>query len=162
MARPYPHAEGLRVNSEEGETFLIAKVSEVFTSITNNYTIHWFKDGQLQTGHINSSSYLVEDDGQYELVVTNYGYCSDSTGTYMHNITGMQNTQSTAVSLYPNPVLNTLHLSQKLDWSILSDKGEVLLHGVGQEVEMGEITSGTYILQLNNNGAISNQSFVKQ
>ena len=104
----------------------------------------------------------MEDDGQYELVVTNYGYCSDSTGTYMHNITGMQNTQSTAVSLYPNPVLNTLHLSQKLDWSILSDKGEVLLHGVGQEVEMGEITSGTYILQLNNNGAISNQSFVKQ
>lgn len=120
--------------------------------IGDEYQYQWFvcsKDHKDIIGE-NSSSYSPTRDGSYGVRIASKNGCVIETNCVDYPIVTGLDDDSNAFGFYPNPVDNTLYLSQVTDWSISTTQGIVLASGTGNTVEMASLTSGVYILKANN------------
>ncbi len=94
----------------------------------------------------------------------------DTTNLYyisLSYITGISNSIVTNVSLYPNPVMNSLFISldalvQKVE--IYSLTGMLMLQKVGNSktIDMSGLSSGSYLVEVFSNQAVIKQLIIKK
>lgn len=73
-------------------------------------------------------------------------------------VTGSNNLKSKELSIFPNPVVNNLHLSHFSDWELYSSLGKLVSTGKSQLVDMQNHENGIYFLKVNS----SNYKIIKQ
>lgn len=64
--------------------------------------------------------------------------------------------------VYPNPVGNTAHLSIDGKWILRDLAGVEVLQDFGDEVNMGDLQSGVYLLEINSEEKIVLKKIVKK
>ena len=63
-------------------------------------------------------------------------------------ITGMDSEEKEALTFYPNPVTDLLHLNSETQWTLLNASGQVLETGLGKVVNMKERNAGLYFIKV--------------
>ncbi len=62
-------------------------------------------------------------------------------------ITVISKTNNSSLEVYPNPVHNTLHLSNVSDWVLETSSGEILNTGKSSKINTSALANGTYLLK---------------
>jgi hypothetical protein len=96
-------------------------------------------------------------------VVTNVEFRDN----YNHNLVGIEE-QEMNVEVYPNPVINDLHINgveTGANYSIVDMSGSIVIQGVLSNqgtIDVRELASGSYSLILLNNSRLTQTTFVKE
>lgn len=86
-------------------------------------------------------------------------------------VIAVENPLASAVSLYPNPVVNTLTIklpealtTQNLDYVITDMRGRKVLNGTWEkgQIDVNSLVNGVYSLQIMTTNGVINKRFVKQ
>jgi hypothetical protein len=72
-------------------------------------------------------------------------------GFYEPNVNGITDTESSVISVYPNPVAEVLHIYTPSGisegWIIYNGKGTVVKEGSSSEIAVAEFNTGSYVIQ---------------
>lgn len=103
------------------------------------------------------------DGGWYSVVVTDANGCSVSDSVLV-DVLGVQQFNSSAILLYPNPTQSTLYLSLKVDEVLVLDmQGRLLLKQKTSDfIDVSRLAAGQYQLQVINQDRIEMNQFFKQ
>jgi hypothetical protein len=64
-------------------------------------------------------------------------------------VTSIDTENLESVSIYPNPTKDFIHVSKEVEWKVLSNQGELLIKGNGNEISLMDLISGSYLLNVN-------------
>ncbi|ANQ52806.1 T9SS type A sorting domain-containing protein [Flammeovirga sp. MY04] len=64
-------------------------------------------------------------------------------------ISDVENNHQNKLKVYPNPVKNVLHISEKSNYKLFNLIGIVLAEGNGDQIDVSNLNSGVYILYIN-------------
>lgn len=125
-----------------------------------------FNGTPAQTGVLDVVVYITN---LTEMTVTPEVFRTDTFRISVNTLTGVQEMKSNRSLIYPNPVLNQLHLTQSAmaddaDFVIYNSSGGVVKTGVvqrGSFIDTHALESGIYILSLRHTGK-TNVKFVKK
>ena len=62
-------------------------------------------------------------------------------------VTYTQEHQKSDWSVYPNPTTRAVHLSKDIPWELYSSKGLFIKSGLGQDIDLSELSPGSYLLK---------------
>lgn len=108
--------------------------------------------------------------GDYAVSVTKDS-CTMTSDCITVDFTGLENDINLTLSVYPIPVVDVLNIStnlkQILSYTIYDMNGKIVLNTVISnlnlnEINVSELQSGTYLLELNTSGNSAKKVFVKQ
>jgi Leucine-rich repeat (LRR) protein len=154
-------------------------------SASNKYT--WYKDGALiQTVSGNpifsKENYTMADAGSYYAVITNdlfpdLSLYTDTLDVVVHQTTGIEIAESERLLLYPNPVLERLHViipselngAGTYNIQIMNSLGQVMLQhknisSADQDailLNVSNLQPGAYFILITDNKKLYSQPFVK-
>ncbi|MBL7899658.1 MAG: T9SS type A sorting domain-containing protein, partial [Crocinitomicaceae bacterium] len=77
---------------------------------------------------------------------------------YTLDLTVTENTDEITANVYPNPVKNILTIqtsTSSITYSIYDMTGREVLTGVEKEIEMSDLNSGVYIVQIKDSNGLS-------
>lgn len=140
------------------------------TSNATGVTYQWIDCGNNSApiAGETSASYTATTNGDYAVVVTD-GNCSDTSACVSITTVGMEDNWdiTNAVSVYPNPVMdlltiNTDHLSIS-SVSVVSLSGQMLKSttSVTKTVDVSDLASGIYFLQVQTDQRVVSKRFIK-
>ena len=94
----------------------------------------------------------------------------DNTLFFIQNDVGIAEQGTTAMRTYPNPCHNRITLVDAAagsTWQIMDGQGRMVSTGIlslaaDQQLEIGTLASGSYVLVLTNGTSVRHSSFVKE
>jgi hypothetical protein len=132
----------------------------LFTPTQGDYYV-WYLYGEPLTDGEDANSISVTEEGLYSVLVIDSNGCEGISAPYYLSISDVDPTlDETPFVLYPNPVGNTLHVLFHFEpdeptWFNLYDVSgqcvrEQLLTGLSNRIDVGELSSGSYLAVLKN------------
>ncbi len=150
----------LSINGNTPDTMVIQS-GTTLTSLAVASSYQWIDcgNGNIPIAGETNSSYTPATNGQYAVVVTGSGGCSDTSSCYNVMVTNIQSLDSkNEVHTYPNPVMSTLHISSKrllygAALRVFNITGQLLwfqqdIYGYDFSVDMHEYLPGIYFLEI--------------
>lgn len=153
--------------------------SVTLTSATYNFaatdslnldSVTWdFGDGSFGSGFQVSHDYTSTQN--YSVISKHWKNCTWSTNTISHNGIppgSLYESASSKFNIYPNPSLDRIsvqtELKGKIDYSILSTTGQIVLSGKlqNEEINLSALGEGLYILLLEVDGKLYRQKVIKE
>lgn len=117
----------------------------------NTYsTYQWFVNAVSIPG-ANSYMYVPTANGSYRVLVGDVNSCTGYSANYDISNLGVKQVGSGDITLYPNPVKNTLHISAPgpVRAVVTGLEGKVLIDRTNaEEVDMSRLSAGMYIIVL--------------
>lgn len=143
------------------DTFVINGVTIIPVVITvEGYTLgtmatyttwQWYKDGEVIPG-ATDATYSVSENGEYSVVVTNDGGCTDSASYLISNVR-VENigANNKGVQIYPNPARDYIYIQakQQVSFTLSGIDGKVILRQVNAKgVILTDLNKGMYFLRV--------------
>lgn len=121
-------------------------------STSETYTNYqWYYRGALVPG-ANSQQYAATDTGWYSVVVSNAYGCSDSTGYYVGQVTGIPDIEDLRrqISVYPNPATDriTVQAPLQVQLEFADIRGSIISAAHGNKLDITAIPAGLYFLHI--------------
>ncbi len=129
----------------------------VLSTLSNYYRYKWYRDGiALPEG--DKAFCIADKNGIYMVEVFNESGCSD-TASYIVSNVGVNDigTKAAAVSVYPNPALDVLHVDAPMvvDVAISGIDGKQLIKSAGgKEIIIRDLAKGVYIIHITDSSGI--------
>jgi hypothetical protein len=137
------------------------------------YTYQWYFNGTPITG-ANSATHLILQSGVYSLIAINSNGCMAVSDTLPTTVL-INNTSDTQMNseepiLYPNPNTGSFHIQVPVFWlestcTISNLSGQIIWEGVLpkelNQLDLQELTNGTYLLKLEKEKIKIHYRFVK-
>ncbi len=131
-------------------------------------------NGYAPVSGATSSSFTPAENGQYAVIVTNEGACSDT--SYCYTITGLTSIEESGanhlIDVYPNPAISTVYIDtqqslRSATLKVLNLQGQVLLQqeqlaGKHFQVDVAQFASGIYILDITEGNYATKLRLVKK
>ena len=135
------------------ETPVIFSEGDMLSTQTVADSYQWYKNGEALEGETNESL-IVEESGTYSLETVSSG-CSMFSENIVMEILGFEDLNKLGVSVYPNPVENTLHIDvQKVkaeSLKIYDVRGDMIYQSdevVPNEINLSDVKKGIYIVNI--------------
>ena len=152
--------------------------SPILSAQVSGDSFDWFLDGTAYTAGGNESTITIDQAGSYTAIANVSGCASEESDPFTVVITGFESSfNNTGVSLYPNPVQSELIL--EIATSVKVESGvQVVLTGLDGktmynrnftslpdrkvEIDMSRFDRGIYLVQVLNEGKVSQYKIQKQ
>ncbi len=140
------------------------------TSNATGVTYQWIDcDNNAPINGETSASYTATVNGNYAVVVTD-GNCSDTSACVAITTVGVEDLSDIAgtISIYPNPVINVLNIdTDNLNIntiSVVSTTGQTIktINTATNTVDVSDLASGIYFLQIQTPKGIVSKRFIKR
>lgn len=124
----------------------------VLSTANQHQGYQWYLNGQLING-ATGATYTASENGNYTVVVTNTGGCTDTSAVYtVSNVVGVHELSrlSNAISIYPNPANDVLQIAspEAVSAMISSLDGRQLLLTQGTKtIDISTLSSGVYMIR---------------
>lgn len=131
---------------------IIARNGAVLSTANTHLSYQWLRNGQLLPG-ATQDTLLITQNGQYTVVVTNEGGCTDTSAVMnIEDITAILglNLAGIQVSFWPNPAMDYINInaSVPVNLEVCSMDGRVLLQSKrARKVNLGILAEGVYLLR---------------
>jgi hypothetical protein len=146
-------------------------VSEnTITAVGTATSYQWFNcaDNQLIEG-ATSSTYSPTQSGEYGV----YAYLGPCTEVVCVGFTfiGVEEIKGDQFSIYPNPAVQSVSINSTIAWNnarlcIINATGSLVMNktinGKVQQIDVSELASGVYHVQIFDNGLLSQKKFIKE
>ncbi|MEQ1732111.1 MAG: T9SS type A sorting domain-containing protein [Bacteroidia bacterium] len=151
-------------------TVTINGTNNTLTATQATATYQWLKcdSAYAPIAGATGKSYIVNASGNYAVIVTKSS-CSDTSACVNFSLVGTKNINgNNLVSVYPNPAddkLNIVANQKQFDVEVRNALGQVVIKKVTtntKQLDITELVSGVYILQLTANGAVYTVKFIKE
>lgn len=159
----------LRVDANSVPTPVITQYGDTLVS-NMLFGIRWFKNDTL-IADVYSDTLVVNKSGDYSVVIYDYG-CYSEKSNVIHLITGTSNLEcDEEFSLFPNPVSSGFNLTfpanyRNVELKLFDDKGKVIRRqttsGSSVNMDIGDLPSGIYILQVVSGDLISTKKIIRK
>lgn len=164
-----------------GDAFLFCDGSTITNTLNSPYdsSIQWYRDGEPIEG-ATEATYVITEPGTY-YVEAAPAICPNATSNTMTNpivvvmnpdcTMGVDNPEvNNNVVLYPNPAKTILNVSVPQNttitaYTILDVTGKTLVSGafnIQNSIDVSALSSGSYIIRLNGEGAQLTKMFIKE
>lgn len=131
------------------------------TATTGFQNYSWKRNGTAISGAI-TDSYTPTQNGKYEVTAEDDAGCS-FTATYNLNNLSVETFASANLKMYPNPVLNLLHIDGDVsEINIYDLSGKLLIKSVNKEINVATLAKGIYILKATKGAQHYQAKFVKE
>ncbi len=172
-------ASSNRVTSTQGCTISnpVINQSGVVLQSTPGTTYQWYLNGNAIVG-ANSQNYTATQSGNYYVEVTYYNTCPYPSNTINISITGLHaNTISNNLSIYPNPANEfiVINYSPKQDENnvirLRNIMGQIVIEKnisftannlKAEKIELNELRSGIYFLEIKNENISYTEKIIKK
>ena len=127
----------------------------------------WYRNGGAIAG-ATSSTYSYSLTGNYVVVVTDGGGCTDTSAVYVVNShVGVAAVNVEDIRMYPNPATSIIRIEApvKVNVTILSPDGKVIItQNDATTVDVSNLANGLYMIMMydENNNLIKADKFIKQ
>lgn len=115
----------------------------------------------------NTTTYLPEEDGIYNVKSTILGCSSEMSDDYIYNLVNIGNNITESISVYPNPTSSTIQLKGIKDVSIIqiiNNVGVIVktvkLEKDGQ-IDVSELVPATYLMRVHSQSSTTNYKIIK-
>lgn len=114
-------------------------------------TYQWMFNGDIISG-ATSSKYVVTENGEYQVIVSDEWGCTDTSGIYeVLNVSIKSLGESAGVYIYPNPTSETvtIHAKEAIQYSLYQLDGRVLIQNKqSNRVHLSGFSDGIYLLKV--------------
>lgn len=167
----------LKIESSTSITYTTTSASTLTLVFDSNFTgtvmvdnVSYTASAGIVTASISSGSHTITKGSVANLFYISTKYSSGTARTAQITETEKtaETTQSSKTILYPNPVTNTLYLSnsnQKIEQILIYNLSGVLVKSVGKDAESVDLTPlipGTYLVKVNTNAGTFHQTIIKK
>jgi pectate lyase len=167
----------LKMESSTSITYTTTSDSTLTLVFDSNFTgtvkvdnVSYTASAGIVTASISSGSHTITKGSVANLFYISTKYSSGTARIAQITETEKiaETTQSSKTILYPNPVTNTLYLSnssQKIEQILIYNLSGVLVKSVGKEAESIDLTlliPGTYLVKVNTNDGSFHQTIIKK
>ncbi|MBS7230259.1 T9SS type A sorting domain-containing protein [Flavobacterium psychroterrae] len=167
----------LKIESSTSITYTTTSTSTLTLVFDSNFTgtvkvdnVSYTASAGIVTASIASGSHTIIKGSVANLfyISTKYGSGTARIAQITEAEETVETIQSSKTILYPNPVMNTLYLSnssQKIEQILIYNLSGVLVKSVGKDAESVDLTPlipGTYLVKVNTNDGSFNQTIIKK
>jgi len=115
-------------------------------------TYQWFLNNTPIPG-ANQSTYTVEENGEYSVVVTDAEGCSDTAHYEVTSVVGIEpiDMLQSLTKIYPNPAATMLYVSSpaRVNLTLTSVQGTTVLYSRGSKnMDLSKVAEGIYLLRI--------------
>jgi hypothetical protein len=115
-------------------------------------TYQWFLNNTPIPG-ANQSTYTVEENGEYSVVVTDAEGCSDTAHYEVTSVVGIEpiDMLQSLTKIYPNPAATMLYVSSpaRVNLTLTSVQGTTVLYSRGSKnMDLSNVAEGIYLLRI--------------
>lgn len=129
------------------------------TSGLTNYS--WKRNNTTITG-ANSATYTPTQNGNYEVTAEDANGC-EHTASYNLNNLAVNDFATAKLKIYPNPVLDMLHIDGNVNEINIYDlSGKLLIKTSNKEINVASLAKGIYIIKATQDGQYYQSKFVKE
>ena len=159
------------VISEPAPVIVTISVNGIYLEATTGFVSYqWLDDNGSFILGANSQNYLPSNVGEYSVEVTDQNGCTGTSNTINYIIESL-NSESTILSIYPNPTSNWITIETqeniKNDINIINVIGETV-YTISKDkfsdnyemINLSNLPKGSYIIQLINSQSIINHKII--
>src|SRR5690606_31707395 len=129
----------------------IIRINEFELSTTMPYEQYqWMRDGNSIPG-ATEATFMVTENGDYQVIVTNAAGCTDTSATYPVNNSSIEGLADASISIFPNPAEEVVYIKSPimLNLKIYNIEGRLLLERENSnELSLSDLANGIYLIQL--------------
>ncbi|WP_190277197.1 DUF7948 domain-containing protein [Taibaiella lutea] len=124
----------------------------VLSTVNTHTSYQWFFNGQIINGAQNPT-YTVTQNGNYTVVVTNPGGCTDTSDVFaISNVVAIQNVEQlkNSIQIYPNPANSILNILSPvaLNINITGMDGRVFINKDNvKAIDISNLSNGVYMIR---------------
>lgn len=148
------------------ECDLNASVSFAGSSLTANTdsaSYQWMDCGSFATiAGETAQTFTPTENGSYAVIVTD-GICVDTSACTSITV-GIVNAANSALRLYPNPANKIIMIDADeaiLNYSVMNTVGVQLFTGRDKQVDLSDLSSGLYLINIETSTGIQHKTFIK-
>lgn len=129
----------------------VIRINEFELSTTIPYERYqWLRDGN-SIPDATEATYMVTENGDYQVVVTNAAGCIDTSAVYPVSNSSIDGQQQVRVALFPNPTTDLVNIQSPVDLNLrlYSMEGRLLIAlENSKRISLGDLADGIYFLQV--------------